>query len=206
MFGAFGILAALREREHTGKGQVVRTSLLASMIGVHAYQGTRWLIAGEVPGRGGQRHPSITPYGTYDCEDAQINLAVGSEKLWQRLAPLVGIDPDEPRFATNELRRANRDEVDGMLESAFRKERAEVWMARLDEAGVPAGLVKSIDQVYGSAQVEHLGLIDSIEHPTLGTIRLPGLPVTYSGSPSGASLAPPLLGQHTELVLGWLGL
>lgn len=204
MFGAFGILAALREREQTGRGQVVRTSLLAAMVGVHAYQGTRWLIAGEVPGRGGQRHPSITPYGTYDCEDAQINLAVGSEKLWQRLAPLVGIDPDEPRFATNELRRANRDEVDGMLENAFRKERAEVWMARLDEAGVPAGLVKTIDQVYSSPQVEHLGLVDSIEHPTLGTIRLPGLPLTYSASPAADSLAPPLLGQHTELVLGWL--
>jgi len=119
---------------------------------------------------------------------------------------LVGLDPDEPRFATNELRRANRVELDGIIERAFASEAAGVWMARLDEAGIPAGLVKTLDQVYQSPQVEHLGLIDNIEHPTLGTIRLPGSPLTYSDSPPSPSLAPPLLGQHNALVMRWLGL
>ena len=206
MFGAFGVVAALREREQTGKGQVVRTSLLAAMIAAHAYQGTRWLIAGEVPGREGDRHPTITPYGRYECSDASINIAVGSDKLWRRFASLVGLDPAAPRFATNELRHANRVELDGLLERAFLQEQAGIWMSRLDEAGIPAGMVKGLDQVYESAQVEHLGLIDSIDHPTLGTIRLPGSPLTYSQSRPSISLAPPLLGQHNELVANWLDL
>jgi crotonobetainyl-CoA:carnitine CoA-transferase CaiB-like acyl-CoA transferase len=159
-----------------------------------------------VPTRGGERLPTITPYGTYECSDGPINITIGSEKLWQNFAPLVGLDPSEPRFASNELRRANRVELDEMLERVLRAEPAEVWMARFDDAGIPAGLVKTLDQVYTSAQVAHLGLIDSVDHPLLGTIRLPGSPLSYSSSPPGASLAPPLLGEHTELVMRWLGL
>ena len=205
MFGAFGVVAALRERDQTGRGQVVSTSLLAAMVAVHAYQGTRWLIAGEVPGREGDRHTTITPYGMYECSDGSINISVGSDKLWQQFAPLVSLDPADPRYATNLLRRANRVELDGVIERAFIAEPTEVWMTRLQAAGIPAGLVRTLDQVYSSAQVEHLGLIDSIEHPTIGTIRVPGYPLRYSGSPTGSSLAPPLLGEHNELVRRWLG-
>ncbi len=204
MFGAFGVVAALRERDQTGKGQLVRTSLLAAAVAVHAYQGTRWLIAGEVPGREGDRHRSITPYGTYECADASINIAVASEKLWQSFAPLVGLDPTEPRFSSNELRRTNRVALDALIENALGSESAETWLSRLAQAGIPAGLIKSLDQVYASPQVEHLGLINALVHPTLGAIRLPGSPLSYSSDPQGTSVPPPLLGQHNETVRRWL--
>ena len=204
MFGAFGVVAALRERDQTGKGQVVRTSLLAATIAVHAYQGTRWLIAGEVPGREGDRHRSITPYGSYECADASINVAVASEKLWQSFAPLVGLEPSDPRFTNNELRRTNRVELDALIERSLRSHSAETWLSRFAQAGIPAGLIKSLDQVYTTPQVEHLGLIDTLEHPSLGVIRLPGSPLSYSSDPPGASLSPPLLGEHNEMVRRWI--
>jgi hypothetical protein len=97
MFGAFGVAASLVERDRSGKGQWVRTSLLGGMVAIHTFQGTRWLLAGDVPGREGNRHPLIAPYGTFRVADGDINVAVGSEGLWKRFAPLVGLDPDEPR-------------------------------------------------------------------------------------------------------------
>lgn len=118
MFGAFGVAAALAERERSGRGQKVTSSLLGSIVGIHAFQGTRWLIAGEVPEPEGNRHPTIAPYGAYECSDGEINIAVGSEGLWRRFAPLVDVDPDDERFSDNGRRRANVDELERALAPA----------------------------------------------------------------------------------------
>ena len=112
MYGAFGTLAALLERERTGKGQVVRTSLLAALIGVHAFQGTRTTVAGEVPQAQGNHHPSIAPYGLFHCRDGRVQISVGSEKLWAAFAAAFGLDPAAPEFATNADRVRNRAEGD----------------------------------------------------------------------------------------------
>lgn len=202
MFGAFGVASALLERERSGKGQWVRASLLGGMIAVHTYYGTRWLVAGEVAAPAGNLHPSIAPYGGYECADGMLIVAVGSEGLWRRFAPLVGLRPDDKRFATNGDRVRNHDELVDAMAPALREASVDEWVARLDEAGVPAGKVRAMDEVYGSEQVAHLGLIDTVRHPTLGEIRLPGSPVTYSRSGRAAPTAPPLLGQHTDEVLG----
>ena len=200
MFGAYGVATALVERERSGRGQRVTTSLLASTVAVHAFQGTRWLLAGHVPEPEGNRHPSIAPYGAYDVSDGMIIVAVGSEGLWRRFAPMVDVDPDDPRFATNGDRVANVDDLDTAMGPALRAATVDEWVERLDAAGVPAGRVRSLDEVYSNPQVAHLGMIDEVDHPTLGTLRLPGAPVRHSRSTRDDPRPPPLLGEHDP---GW---
>ena len=204
MFGAFGVVSALTERERSGKGQWVRTSLLGSIVAIHTFQGTRWLIAGEVPGPGGNRHPVIAPYGAYECADGLINIAVGSEGLWRRFAPLVGLDPEDERFATNGDRVRRVEELEAAMAAALASATVDEWVERLDAAGVPAGRIRSLDEVYASPQVRHLGLVQEVDHPTLGRIRLPGPPLAYSRSGMAAATAPPTLGQHASEALSRL--
>src|SRR4051795_2931931 len=136
MNGAFGVLAALHERTRSGRGRVVRTSLLAGMVGVHAFQGTKWTVAGEVPGLAGDHHPSIAPYGMFATATAPIQIACGSEGLWRALCAALGWDAAEPGFATNPERVAHRDELVTRLESFFSAQAAEHWLSLLRDAGV----------------------------------------------------------------------
>lgn len=205
MFGAFGVASALLERERSGRGQRVTTSLLGSIVGIHTFQGTRWLIAGDVPEQSGNRHPTIAPYGAYECADGEINIAVGSEGLWRRFAPLVGLDPEDERFASNGGRIARVEELERAMAPALESASVDEWIERLDRAGVPAGRVRPLDEVYASPQVEHLGLVDVVEHPSLGEIRLPGPPLSYGRSGRRPAEPPPLLGQHDEEVFDGSG-
>jgi crotonobetainyl-CoA:carnitine CoA-transferase CaiB-like acyl-CoA transferase len=202
MFGAQGVVAALYERERSGKGQRVTTSLLAAAVAVHTFQGTRWTLAGEVPQPGGNRHPTISPYGAYTCADGYVNVAVGSEGLWRRFAPTIGLDVDDPRYVTNADRVANVEALTAEIDAALVGEPVETWMARFDEAGVPAGRIRTMDQVYGWEQLDHLGLVDHVAHPTAGELDLPGAPVRWSRSGRRPAGPPPLLGQHTDEILG----
>ncbi len=204
MFGAFGVLASLHERGRTGKGQWVHTSLLGGMIAVHTFQGTRWLLAGDEPTTGGNSHPLIAPYGAFDCADGAINIAVGSEGLWRRFAPLVGLDPDDTRFSTNRDRVERLGELTEAMAPALTAETADTWVARLDEQGVPAGRVRTIGEVYESPQVAHLGLIDQVNHPDLGEIDLPGSAIVYGDRGRVESAPPPRLGEHNEEILAEL--
>jgi crotonobetainyl-CoA:carnitine CoA-transferase CaiB-like acyl-CoA transferase len=208
MNGAFGVVAALHERTRTGRGRVVRTSLLAGMVGVHAFQGTKWTVAGEVPGLSGDHHPSIAPYGMFETGTAPIQIACGSEGLWQALCTALEWDPAEDGFATNPERVANRDSLISKLESRFASDDAEHWLSLLSDAGVPSGKVRSMDDVYSWDQVLSQGLRLSVDHPTLGAIDLPGPPLRFddnqfSGGRSEHA-APPTLGQHNESIREWL--
>lgn len=200
MFGAYGVVAALRERETSGRGQRVTTSLLAAAVAVHTFQGTRWTMAGEVPEPSGNRHPTITPYGSFRCRDGWITIAVGSEGLWRRFAPLVGIDPEEPGLATNRDRRERVDALEARITAALAADDVGTWMERLEAAGVPAGRIRTLDQVYGWEQVHHLGLVDEVVHPRLGAMRLPGPPVVWGRSGRPTVTPPPLLGEHQDLL------
>jgi crotonobetainyl-CoA:carnitine CoA-transferase CaiB-like acyl-CoA transferase len=208
MNGAFGVLAALHERQRTGRGRVVRTSLLSSVVGVHAFQGTRWTVAGQVPGLAGDHHPSIAPYGMFATATAPVQIACGSENLWRALCKEFGLDATDPRFATNPDRVANRDDLIEVIEGLFASSPAEDCLARLAAAGVPAGKVRTIDDVYAWEQTRSQGLLTSVEHPTLGTVELPGSPIRFDDNPfsGGRSthLAPPTLGQHNEAIRAWL--
>lgn len=200
MFGAYGVAAALVERERSGRGQRVTTSLLASAIAVHAHQGTRWTIAGEVPGRSGNHHGLLAPYGAFPCSDGWINIAVGSVGLWNRFAPLVGIDPQDPDFVTNADRMRNRARLLDIIEAATTSGPMAVWLQRLDEAGVPAGRIRTMDEVYTWDHVVESGMIDHVEHPSLGPLDLPGAPLRWSRSGRRPPEPPPTLGGDQDIL------
>jgi crotonobetainyl-CoA:carnitine CoA-transferase CaiB-like acyl-CoA transferase len=209
MNGAYGVVAALHERHRTGVGRVVRTSLLAGMVGVHAFQGTRWTVAGEVPGLAGDHHPSIAPYGLFETGSAPIQIACGSENLWRAFVIAFALDPGDPRFATNPDRVAHRDDLVAVIEALFADETAEDVLARLSDAGIPSGKVRTLDDVYAWDQTRSQGLLLDVEHPTLGSVQLPGSPIrlddnTFSGG-RAEHVAPPTLGQHDQSIREWLG-
>ncbi len=212
IYGAYGILAALLERERTGRGQVVRTSLLASIVGVHAFQGTRWTVAEEVPAAQGNHHPSIAPYGLFHCADGSVQIAVGNEGLWQRFCAEFGLDPNTAGLATNSERVANRPQVIEVVEVAFAQTPAEDLLARLSVAGIPSGKVRNLQEVYEWEQTRSQGLVVKVDHATLGTIELPGPPLRFfEPDPQGEiertrteHRAPPLLDADAEGIRAWL--
>ncbi|TQJ51931.1 CoA transferase [Phycicoccus sp. SLBN-51] len=208
MYGAYGVVAALHERNRTGRGRVVRTSLLAAIVGVHAFQGTRYTVAGEVGKAQGNHHPSITPYGLFECKDGMLQIACGSEGLWVKLATAFGIDPVGEGMATNRERVANREAVNAAVNAAFADRTLAELLTTLDEIGVPAGEVRTLDRVYEWDQTRSQGLVLDIDHPVLGSIEIPGPPIrfddnAYAGGRS-QHLAPPMLGQHNDSVRAWL--
>src|SRR3954452_18915627 len=177
MYGAYGVLAALHERERTGVGRVVRTSLLASVVGVHAYQGTRWTVAGEVPHAIGNHHPSIAPYGLFAPADVPVQIACGNDNQWRALSGLLRI-ADE-RFESNRQRVTHREDLISAIERSLTMRTAESWLARLAELGIPAGKVRTLDDVYAWDQTESQGLLLEVDHPDVGPITLPGPPLRF---------------------------
>jgi len=206
MYGAYGVAAALRERERTGRGQVVRTSLLAAVIGAHAYQGTRYTVAGEVPGLVGNHHPSICPYGLYRAADGWVQMGVGSDALWRRLAPAFGLD--RPEWARNADRVRDHEAVNAAVGAAFGDRPADEVLATLAAIGVPAGRVRDLREVYTWEQTRSQGLLIEVDHAALGPVTLPGPPLRFEagGAERGraAHLPPPTLGQHADQIRAWL--
>jgi formyl-CoA transferase len=201
MFGAFGVMSALHERERTGVGRAVETSLLAAVTAVHAFQGAGWLAAGVDPVRTGNRHPSIAPYGTFRCADSSLVIAVGSEALWRRFAAVVGIPHDRPDVATNALRVAKVEELRAELEALLADRKADDVIAELVDAGIPAGRIRTMPEVYDWEQVHHLGLVHHLAHATLGDVAVPGGALRYDGTTAASTVPPPLLGEHEPA--GW---
>jgi crotonobetainyl-CoA:carnitine CoA-transferase CaiB-like acyl-CoA transferase len=210
MYGAFGLLAALLQRERTGQGQIVRTSLLAALVGVHAFQGTRATVAGEVPEAQGNHHPSIAPYGLFACRDGSVQISIGSEKLWATFAAQFGLDPARSEWATNAHRVRNRDGLKAAITDAFAHFDAAPLLQKLAEAGIPAGKVRSLDEVYQWDQVLSQGLLIDVEHDVLGKISLPGPPLRFFGpadtveTTNTTHSAPPVLNQHGTEIRDWL--
>ncbi len=210
MYGAYGVLAALLERERTGRGTVVRTSLLASVIGVHGFQGTRWTVAGEVGTAQGNHHAAISPYGLFRCRDGAVQIAVGSEGLWARFCAEFDLDPAREGMATNGERAAHRQEVVELVEGVFGELDLATLSERLSRAGIPFGQVRSLDQVYEDEQARSQGLLIEVEHDTLGPLTLPGPPLRFfdpadgSETTPGEHRAPPVLGGDGDAVRAWL--
>ncbi|EXG79451.1 CaiB/BaiF CoA transferase family protein [Cryptosporangium arvum] len=207
MYGAYGVVAALHERNETGRGRVVRTSLLAAIVGVHAFQGTRHTVAGEVPTASGNHHPSIAPYGLFHCADGSLQISVGSEALWRRF---VAAFPslDRPEFGSNPERVRARDAVIAAVDEVFSALPLAELLPKLAEIGVPAGEVRTLDRVYDWEQTRSQGLLVDVDHSVLGSITLPGPPLRFDSNQFAGgrveNIAPPTLGQHTDAVLAWL--
>jgi crotonobetainyl-CoA:carnitine CoA-transferase CaiB-like acyl-CoA transferase len=209
MYGAYGVLAALHERERTGVGTVVRTSLLAATVCVHSFQGTRWTVADEVGRAHGNHHASIAPYGLFRCADDAIQVAVGSEALWKRFCAGFDIDPDTEGLATNPERVAARDRLIELVEARFADWQAEPLLAELAELGIPAGKLRSVDEVYAWEQARSQRLLIDVQHDSLGSLTLPGPPLRFFAATGDEvtrteHAAPPVLGADGDAVRGWL--
>jgi len=209
MWLSIGVLSALMQKNETGRGQRVETSLLAGLIGVLSVQGQRYLNLGEVPRPLGNSHPVIAPYGTFQTADGPLNLAPATQGMWLSLCKLLGLErlADDPRYQTNAQRMKNRDSLQVEIEAVLKRHPRMYWTPRMIEKGIPAGPINRMDDVFGDAQVDALKLVESIEHPVLGMLKQVGFPVSMDCMPEGASVrsAPPVLGQHTREVLSDYG-
>ncbi|QNA77634.1 CoA transferase [Streptomyces sp. So13.3] len=204
IFGVTAVLAALLERHTTQRGQVVRTSLLSAVVGLHSFQGTSWTIAGKEPSATGNQHPAIAPYGLFHCADGDLQLAAGSDRLWRNMAAVTGLDPADPRYTTNADRVRHRTDLATALNAVFAHDTVDAWIERLDAVGVPVGRVRTLAEVYAWEQTRQQGLLIDVDHSTLGTITLPGPPWRFETGGRSRHTAPPTLGQHTTSVSAWL--
>ena len=202
------IAAALFAREKLGIGQRIDTSLLEAEVATLINAGSNYLVGGKVPGRWGNAHPTIVPYQSFQTADSYLVIGVASELIWRRFCPAIGKPElaDDPRFAKNADRVANRAALIVILSELFRQRVNATWLPLLNEAEVPCAPIQTIDQVFAAPQVRHRQMLVEVEHPTVGTLRMAGIPVKFSATPASIRLPPPLLGQHTEEVLSsWLG-
>jgi crotonobetainyl-CoA:carnitine CoA-transferase CaiB-like acyl-CoA transferase len=210
-YGAYGVLAALHERSRTGRGQIVRTSLLAAVVASHGYQGTAWTVAGLRGQARGNHHPSIAPYGLFRCGEGLIQIACGNDAQWQKLSSAFELEVDAS-LATNPQRVARRADVIRILEDAFSALTAAEVLTRLEAASVPAGLVRSIDEVYAWEQTKSQGLLIDVQHASLGPIQLPGPPLRFFEITGDEEVEttlqqhqpPPLLGADNTNLDTWL--
>jgi crotonobetainyl-CoA:carnitine CoA-transferase CaiB-like acyl-CoA transferase len=208
MMAAIAILAALNERQQTGKGQTCEVNLHDTGLQMLANVAANHLVSGEEPGRYGNGHPNIVPYRTYPAADGELAVAVGNDTQFAALAAVVG-HPEwatDPRFATNPDRVQNRVELDARVGAELsRRDRAD-WMQLLDGAGIPSGPINSVAEALSSPQTVARDMVVEIDHPAAGTVRTLGLPIRFSATPASIRLAPPLLGADTDSVLAELGL
>ena len=207
MNGAFGIVAALFDREKTGKGQIIRTSLLASTVSAHVYQGTDQTVAGASGTARGNHHPSLAPYGLFHCVDSHVQIAVGTEVHWAALCRVLNLQHDD-RFNTNAGRVTFVEDLIGVINGALSTWKVVEVLDALNIAGVPAGKVRSMADVYSWEQTRSQGLVVSVDHSTLGPIDIPGPPLRWFDGATEVTpthhAAPPTLGEHTNAVLRWL--
>jgi len=202
-----GILLALLRRERTGEGARLDVSLLESALPPLAYHNTTWLLAGQVPRRLGNRHPSLAPYETFAAADGHVIVGVGSEALWRAFCAAAGREDlaADPRFASNAGRVSNYDALRAELAPLLRARSVASWLSTLEGAGIPCGRVRSVAEALDSAQVGARGLLLEVEHPKLGARRFVGSPIDLEGAGRGALRPPPLLGEHTDEILAEFG-
>ena len=208
MFCAFGVLAALLERESSGKGQWVHSSLLEAQIFMLDFQAARWTIKGEVPPQAGNNHPTIIPTGVFRTTDGYINLAPSGDVMFQRMSEAIGAPEllEDERFATPAGRSQHRDALNAAIESYTAGKSSTDWVEVMNEAGVPCGPIYAIDEVFADAQVSHLGMARAVQHPTLGEVKLVDQAVMMSRTPSDINRASPDCGEHTDEILSEFGL
>ncbi len=200
------ITAALYARERTGKGQQIDLSLLETQVATLINQASNYLNGGVVPKRWGTCHPSIVPYRDFKAKDKYVIIGAGNDNLYQRLCNAIDHPEwaEDIRFLTNPDRVKNRDVLESMIQKVIGTRMANEWFEIISDAGVPCGPVNSIDETFQDPQVLHREMVEKLDHPTAGTIHLPGLPVKFAGTPAEIRLPPPLLGQHTDKILGEL--
>jgi crotonobetainyl-CoA:carnitine CoA-transferase CaiB-like acyl-CoA transferase len=209
MWTAIGVQSALIARQTTGKGQRVDTSLLRSLVGMLSVQGQRYLSLGEVPEVAGNHHPVSSPYGMFHASDGVFNFSATTTPMWIKLCHHLQLEGliEDPRFATSAARRDNRTELERLVGERFKLRGRDQWIAELRGLGMPAGPVYDVSEVFADPQVIEGGMVETIEHPTVGQLRQLASPIGLACFSEGSvRRPPPLLGEHTREVLAELGI
>ncbi len=207
LYAAIGVLIALAEREKSGEGQWVHTSLLQSQIALCDFQAARYLVDGIVPPQAGNDHPYSTPMGVLETSDGFINIGVGGEGQWLNFCRAIG-HPDlatHPDFVKQDNRFANRPQLAATLAPIMKAKTSAEWLAQFEEHHVPAGPIYRMDEVFADPQVQHLGIAEKVQHPERGEIQLVGQPVTLSRTPAAITVPLPEKGEHTVDILSAAG-
>ncbi len=202
-----GILLALIARQKTKKGQKIDVSLLDGQVSLLTYQAGKFFATGETPKRKGNQHPSICPYETFQTKDGYLNLAIGNDKLWQLFCELTGLEKEknDSRFASNESRVKNRNELFPLIQNILIKKTVEEWGKLLDEKGIPFGPILSVDKVLTHPQILAREMVQELTHSKGFKLKVTGIPIKFSETPGAIEMPPPILGQHTEEILTSLG-
>jgi crotonobetainyl-CoA:carnitine CoA-transferase CaiB-like acyl-CoA transferase len=197
------ILAALRHRDRTGQGQHLDLSLMECGIAALINAATAYLVGGEVQGRWGSAHPSLVPYQAFRARDGYLMVGAGNERLWKAFCEVLGVPEwaDDPRYDANAKRVARRAELVEAIEARLAARTRDEWVAAFTAAGLPAGPINDIGEVFRDPQVVHRAMVEEVVHPTAGRVRLPGIPVKFGATPGRVQGPPPLLGEHTDAVL-----
>jgi crotonobetainyl-CoA:carnitine CoA-transferase CaiB-like acyl-CoA transferase len=207
IFLAQGILAAIIERERSGRGQWVHTSLLQAMVTMLDFQAARWLIGNEIPPQAGNDHPTGIPTGVFKTKDGHINIAAAGQQMYRRLCEALGTEAliDDPRFRTSKDRSKNRAVLNAELDRVLAARTSADWVEVLNAKGVPSGPILDVKQVYENEQIVHLNMAVPVKHPVLGELRLQAPPSTLSRTPASVRTAAPDVGEHTDEILGEIG-
>ena len=205
---AQAVLAALLARHKTGRGQHIDLALLDCQVAALANVGSAYLMTGEAPDRHGNAHAAVAPYEPFETADEPIALAIGNNRQFETLCRVLGLDDllDDPRYGDNASRVNNRASLKPALEAVFKSDGRDAWLEKLHAAGLPAGAIRTVDEVLESPEIAARGLIREIDHPAMGKSRLMASPLKLSDTPVVEPKAPPMLGQHTvEVLTGVLG-
>lgn len=207
LFAALGIMVALLEREKSGEGQRIETSLLEAQIFLLDFQAARWLIDKVVPRQAGNNHPTSIPTGVYATKDGHINIATTGQPTWSRLCNALGATAlmDDPAYASAAARSTNRDALNAKLDKIFATKTSAQWIEMLNSAGVPCGPIYAIDEMFADPQVQHLGIVSSVDAGKLGILNVMRQPVSLSRTPSNVVAPTPERGEHTNNVLAEFG-
>jgi len=207
LYGAIGAMTALLEREVTGEGRWVQTSLLQALIALSDFQAVRWLTDKVAPGQAGNDHPTVTPMGLFPTADGAVNVAAAGGSMFGRFCRAAEAEHllDDPRYADSAGRTANREALAADVTEITRRQPSAFWVEALNAAGVPCGPVYRMDEVFADPQVQHLGLAQPVVHPRLGELTLVGQPIAIAGADATLDEAAPEHGAHTDEVLRSLG-
>ena len=203
LFATYGILAALIERNNSGQGQYLETSLLEGLIAVLGFQAAKYFGTDKPPLRQGNDHASFAPYGAYQTKDGYINIAAATERMWENLCKILALEDliDDPRFKTMQRRVKNKDVLREAMEEKLTQKTNNEWIVILNDGGIACGAIYSVDQVFKDEHVLYREMLIEVEHPLAGQIKMIVFPLKMERTPCQISFPPPLLGQHTEEIL-----
>jgi len=208
LYAAFGIVSSLVRRERTGRGEEIQTSMVDGLVSLFAYMSANYFASGQIPIRTGNDHPIVSPYGLFQASDGEVAVAPSNDAFYERFLKALDLThlKDDPDLATNELRMANRQKINALVNEKTRTQSKAYWVDKFNKAGVPAGVIQNMKEVFEDPQVLHQQMVLEVDHPGYGAVKMAGFPVKLRENPNQVRRPAPRLGEHNEEILTGLGL